>query len=108
MPHRAHIHVTLVATCLPLPAPPSRHIPAVTVVPTPRVDPDTSLPLSTPIHRIAGEVCLSPCRGAAPSDRCCDPETMADGRWPNFPEAVRHATAAHSWGDLDGLTSLLS
>ena len=51
---------------------------AVTAVPAPRVDPDTSPPLA---HlSIAGEVRLSPCGGAAPSGRCCDPETMADGR----------------------------
>ena len=42
-----------------------------------RVAPDTP-PLA---HlSIAGEVYLPPCGGAAPSGRCCDPETMADGR----------------------------
>ena len=35
---------------------------------------------ATPAHlSIAGEVRLSPCGGAAPSGRCCAPETMTDG-----------------------------
>ena len=29
---------------------------------------------------LAGEVCMPPCGGAAPSGSCCDPEPMADGR----------------------------
>ena len=56
--------------------------PTVTAVPAPR-DGLTQTPPSPLAHlSIAGEVCLSPCGGAAPSGRCCDPETMADGRWP--------------------------
>ena len=43
--------------------------PAVTAIPAPRVDPDTSLTLRVAHLSIAGEVCLSPCGGAAPSGR---------------------------------------
>ena len=55
--------------------------PAVTAVPTPRVDPDRHLPVPLAHLSIAGEVSLSPYGAAAPSGRCCDPETMADGRF---------------------------
>ena len=58
-------------------------------VPTPRSDVWVSIPGLTqtppsPLAHlsIAGEVCLSPCGWTAPSGRCCDPETMADGRVP--------------------------
>ena len=51
--------------------------------PAPRVYPDTYLLPPSPLAHlsIAGEVRLSPCGGAAPPGRCCDPETI-DGRWP--------------------------
>ena len=56
--------------------------PAVTADLAPRVDPDTSLPLAHLF--IAGEVVPVPpaiaVQWSAPSGRCCDPDSMADGR----------------------------
>ena len=55
----------------------------------------TQTPPSPVAHlSIAGEVRLCPCGGAAPSGRCCDAETMADGRHLPPPQHTYPSTAS--------------